>query len=144
VPSAYEEPQNQVASESLQKGSPVRRVARIVQAHGVEVDDVARRRRRLLERLLLSESRGAITRAAAEFAEAGFEFPDEQEVQLQLLAHFDENVVRAALEKLSGLLATQVPIKRPVLVQRLRRIEDSADDLALRDRAAEVRRALRD
>ncbi|HEX4338567.1 MAG TPA: hypothetical protein VH062_21830 [Polyangiaceae bacterium] len=122
---------------------PVRRSARIVQIGGKEADDGERERRKLLSRLMESQGRGAITRAADEFLQHGFELPNEQPVHLQLLEHFDETKARQSVEAMSRLLQTETPIKRPVLDQRLRRLEEHADEDATRELAADLRRALR-
>ncbi|HEY3493527.1 MAG TPA: hypothetical protein VGK73_02530 [Polyangiaceae bacterium] len=122
---------------------PPRRSARIVAAPSRDGDLTLRERERLLARLLASEGRSAITRAAEEFRRAGFEFPAEQPVLLQLLEHLDEAEVRASIGTLSGLLSRETPFKRPVFEQRLRRLEDAADEEATRHAAAELRRALR-
>jgi hypothetical protein len=122
---------------------PVRRAARIITLGGGAQDERRRELQRLLARLLSSEGRGAISRAADEFLRNGFELPDEQEVHLQLLEHFDESRARESLTTMARLLKEQPPIKRPVLDQRLRRLEEYADEAATRTLAAELRRAIR-
>ncbi len=92
---------------------------------------------------MASETRGAITRAADDYVLAGFEFPAEQQVQLQLLEHFDEERARSAIEVLARLFSSEPPQKKPILEQRLRRLEEYADEPATRDAAAELRRAIR-
>jgi hypothetical protein len=119
------------------------RSARIVQITRGDADDRERERQRLMNRLMCSETRGAITRAADEYARAGFEFPAEQPVQLQLLEHFDEDRARGAIEVLTRLIATESPLKKPILEQRLRRLEEYADEPSTREAAAELRRAIR-
>jgi len=84
-----------------------------------------------------------ISRAADECRRAGVEFPHEQAVQLQLLEHVDEGLARDAIAALGQLLSAEAPAKRPVLEQRLRRLEDTSDEEATRSAAAELRRALR-
>ena len=118
-----------------------KRAARIVQARAPSLEDG--QTQRLLARLLSSEGTGAITRAAKALLDAGVEFPLEQSVQLQLLEHADERRAQAAVAALSGLLARERPIKRPVLEQRLRRLEEHAEDANTRDAAATLRRTLR-
>jgi hypothetical protein len=120
-----------------------RRCARIVQPNGGDADATEKQRLRLLDRLLLSEGRGAISRAANEYRQAGFLFPEEQQVQLKLLEHFDENCAREALDTLSRLLEKQPPLQRPVLEMRLRRLEEYADDPGTREAAGVLRRAIR-
>ena len=120
-----------------------RRVAKIIQPNVVEMDDAEYRRQRLLERLLESEGRIAISRAARSLAEEELEIPEEQDYQLQLLEHMDEQCAQAAILALDRLLDHQLPIKRPILDQRLRRLEEEADEEETRRMAAELRRSLR-
>jgi hypothetical protein len=96
-----------------------------------------------LERLLSSDGRGSISRAADDFRRAGFDFPSDQAVQLQLLEHWDENLARSAIEVLRDIVTREPPLKRPVFDQRLRRLEDAAEDAATRTAASELRRVLR-
>jgi hypothetical protein len=109
----------------------------------VAVDDVELERRHLLARLLDSEGPGAVTRAANAYKKGGFQFPQEQPVQLALLEHSDEAEVCSALDVLTALLDEQAPIKLPVFEQRLKRLEDGAENPETRRRAAELRRVLR-
>jgi hypothetical protein len=125
-----------------QPPQPAKRAVRIVKG-AVAQGNGAEDRRHLLDRLLDSEGPGAVTRAANAYKEAGFEFPDEQPVQLKLLQHADEAEVCRALGVLATLLDEQAPIKLPVFEQRLKRLEDSAEDPETRVRAAELRRVLR-
>lgn len=122
---------------------PARRSARIVESRGLTGDERMRERERLLARLLRSEGRSAITRAADEFRRAGFEFPAEQAVQLQLLEHLDEAQARTSIAELGQILLREPPQKRPVFEQRLRRLEDTAEEEITRRAAAELRKALR-
>jgi hypothetical protein len=119
------------------------RTARIVSVSVQDRDARLVERERLLGRLLSSEGRGAITRVADQYLRAGFDFPIEQPVQLQLLEHLDEALVRGAIEALRGILTSEQPLKRPIFEQRLKRLEDSADEEATRSAASELRRALR-
>jgi hypothetical protein len=121
---------------------PAKRAARIVTSAS-SLDDAELERRHLLERLLDSEGPSAVTRAANAYRKGGFSFPEEQPVQLKLLEHSDEGEVCSALEVLASLLDQQTPIKLPVFEQRLKRLEDSAENLETRNRAAELRRVLR-
>jgi hypothetical protein len=122
---------------------PPRRSARIVATPTRDPDATLRERERLLARLLASEGPSAITRAADEYRRAGFEFPAEQPVLLQLLEHLDEALARNSMGALAELLVREAPFKRPVFEQRLRRLEDGADEEATRRAAAELRRTLR-
>ena len=119
-----------------------RRDARIVQRKEDEIDDTERTRRRLLSRYLAAEGRAAITHAADAYFGEGFTLPAEQEVQLKLLEHFDEARAVQAVSALSLLIDEDDPIQLPVLRQRLRRLEDHAEDLNLRSAATELRRRL--
>ena len=119
------------------------RAARIVQVQSTGLDDREKLRLKLIDRLLHSEGRVAITRAAREISEAGFEFPVVQDVQLQLLEHFDEGCAHQAICHLAELLNDEAPIKRPLFEQRLRRLEEFADDADTRQAAAELRRTVR-
>lgn len=121
--------------------APARRAARIVT--GPALDDAELERRHLLARLLDSEGPAAVTRAANAYKKGGYEFPLEQPVQLALLEHSDESEVCSALDALTALLDEQAPIKLPVFEQRLKRLEDGAENPETRQRAAELRRVLR-
>ncbi len=83
-----------------------------------------------------------MTKAAEDFANAGFELPEEQEVMLKLLDHGRDDRVLAALEGLARLLVEEPPQRRPVLEARLRRLEDDADDVDVRDLAGSLRKQL--
>lgn len=120
-----------------------RRAARIVQASERPVDDGEQKRQRTLERLRLADGRSAVTRAADAVFAAGIELPEDQETQLQMLEHLDERRVLTALAVLGRLCAEEPARKRPVLEQRLRRIEEYAEEAATRDAAALLRRSLR-
>jgi hypothetical protein len=130
------------AAVELPATAPAKRAARIV-ASPAALDEVELERRHLLSRLLDSEGPTAVTRAANAFRKGGFSFPEEQPVQLKLLEHSDEGEVCHALEVLATLLDQQTPIKLPVFEQRLKRLEDSAENPETRGRAADLRRVLR-
>lgn len=133
-----EEPKN--ATQGAEKP---RRVARIALAQSASLDDDELRRERLLDRLVACEGRSAISRIANEFWSNDIPVPEEQEVQLQLLEHVDERRARDAIDAMSRLLRAEAPIKRPILDQRLRRLEDEADEAETREKAGELRRWLR-
>jgi hypothetical protein len=120
-----------------------RRAARIVAPVRKDEDARVRERARLLDRLLSSDGRGSISRAADDFRRAGFDFPSEQAVQLQLLEHWDETLARSAIEALRELVSREPPLKRPIFEQRLRRLEDAGEEASTRDAASELRRVLR-
>jgi hypothetical protein len=119
-----------------------KRAARIV-GTPVALDDSELERRHLLTRLLDSEGPAQVTRAANAYRKAGFQFPEEQPVQLKLLEHSDEAEVCAALEVLTALLDEQAPVQLPVFEQRLKRLEEGAEEAETRNRAAQLRRVLR-
>lgn len=133
----------QAAKKGELPATPVRRTARIVQLDGKPVGEKELERRRLLQRLLDCEGRSAISHAAEAYLNAGFEFPDDQEVQLQLLEHFNEDRARRAIDALQTIMVREAPKKRPVFEQRLRRLEEYADELSTREAAATLRRTLR-
>lgn len=128
--------------EESPAAATTKRAARIVTV-AASLDDAELERRHLLARLLDSEGPSAITRAANAYRKRGFSYPLEQPVQLKLLEHSDEAEVCCALDALANLLDEQTPIKLPVFEQRLKRLEDSAENSETRSRAAELRRALR-
>jgi hypothetical protein len=136
-------PAESVAASERAEDEKPHRSARIVSAEKHDLDARVVERERLLGRLLASEGRGAITRAADQFLRAGFDFPVEQPVQLQLLEHHDEALVRCALDALRVIVTQEPPLKRPIFEQRLRRLEDSAEEETTRAAASELRRALR-
>lgn len=119
-----------------------RRAARIVKAteHAVAPDN---REQRLLERLMRSQGRVAISRAADELWEGKFKAPRQQEVQIQLLEHENEHRARDAVFVMAELLQRESPIQRPILDQRLRRLEEFAEDPITRDAARALRRSMR-
>jgi hypothetical protein len=90
-----------------------------------------------------SDGRVQISRAADEYLGCGFELPDRQDVYLQLLEHFDEERARQSITAITRLLAKESPLKRPVLDQRLRRLEEYADEPVTRSMAAALRRTIR-
>ena len=102
----------------------------------------AAQREKLLARLLDAQGRATVTKAAEDFARAGFAFPRDQELQLALLEHNEEQRVRDALVILSEILAVEPPKRRTVLESRLKRLEECAEESSTRDLAEKLRRAL--
>jgi hypothetical protein len=136
-------PSAEARSEDTFAETPRRpREARIVQRRETTIDETEQTRRRLLSQYMASEGRSAITRAADNYLRAGFEIPAEQEAQLQLLEHLDESLARQAIAVLKELIQVDPPRKLPLFRQRLRRLEDHAEDPATREAASELRRAL--
>lgn len=115
---------------------------KIVVPRGPTTDPKEIERERMISALLAAPSRPAITAPTAALLSAGHALPESQDVQLQLLEHTDESMVRGAIESLSVILAREPARRRPVLEQRLKRIEEFADDAATRDAAAALRRKL--
>lgn len=132
----------QNGADKLNGAERPRRVVRIAAATSSTVDEREQRRERLLERLSTCEGRSAISRIADELFEGGG-VPEEQPYQIQLLEHVHEQRAWAALRVMARLLDRQSPIKRPILDQRLRRLEEEADEVLLRAEARELRRRLR-
>lgn len=116
-----------VAPEAAAPESGGRRGGRVVVGARV-LDAKEAERERLLERLLGAEGRPRITGAADAYLAAGFTFPLHQDVQLQLLEHRDEAVIRGAIEGWLQLLEDEEPKRRAVLESRLKRIQELADD----------------
>lgn len=113
---------------------------RIVLASPPQADPRTAERQKLLSRLLLAEGRPSVSKAADEFLKAGFNFPEEQDVFLQLLEHAREEHVRGAIDRLDTILAGELPKRRAVLESRLRRIEQFAEDAETRTAAERLRR----
>ena len=133
------DPEAEKAVES-KNGTPSKPGGRIVLASPPQADSRAGERQKLLGKLLVAEGRPSVSKAADEFTKAGFTFPDEQDVYLQLLEHAREEHVRTALDTLDRLLAGELPKRRAVLESRLRRIEQFAEDGETREAAARLRR----
>lgn len=132
-------PRRDVSAEPAPTPTPTK-VGRIVLAPPPQSDPKAVERQKLLSKLLGAEGRPGISKAANDFLRAGFAFPNEQDVHLQLLEHSDEGHVRAAIETLSSLLVGELPKRRAVLDSRLRRIEEFAEEAGTRDAAKALRR----
>ena len=113
---------------------------RIVLAPAPQTDARGAERQKLLNRLLVAEGRPGVSKAADAFLAAGFTFPEEQDVYLQLLEHANEEHVRGAIDVLDGILAGELPRRRAVLESRLRRIEQFAEDASTRTAAERLRR----
>jgi hypothetical protein len=116
-----------------------RRAARIVQVTKSTLEP-GNREQQLIDRLLRSQGRGAISRAADDLWESQFVAPKRQEIQIQLLEHENEHRARDAVFIMAELLQREAPIKRPVLDQRL---QTSAEDPITRDAAGALRRSMR-
>ncbi len=119
-----------------------RRDARIVQRKEEDIDEKEQLRRRLLSQYLSSEGRAAITRAADNYLDAGFEMPREQAIQIRLLEHFDEARGFSALKVLQELLRLDEPEHVPIRKQRLQRLEEYAEESATQKLAGELRKIL--
>jgi hypothetical protein len=117
-------------------------VARIVLPPAPDADPKHAERRRLLGKFLTATGSASISKAANAFLAAGFDFPEDQETHVQMLEHVDEERVRESIAKLVSIFAGELPKRRPIIEQRLRRIEDQADDLDTRQAAAALRRML--
>lgn len=138
-------PNGRAAEGDLQGGSSGvvrRRAVRIVQVTNNALAP-GNREQMLIDRLIRSQGRGAISRAADDLWESKFVAPKRQEIQIQLLEHENEHRARDAVFAMAELLQREAPIKRPVLDQRLRRLETSAEDPITRDAAGALRRSMR-
>ncbi|MEO8906247.1 MAG: hypothetical protein ABI488_26780 [Polyangiaceae bacterium] len=142
APAAEAKPAHSLAAVSQEPTPPAKRAARIVTG-APPVDDTELERRHLLSRLLDCVGPAAVARAAKAYLKGGFSFPEEQPVQLKLLEHTDEAEVCRALDVLTALLDQQAPIQLPIFEQRLKRLEEGAENPETRARAAELRRVLR-
>lgn len=114
----------------------------VLPSQPAQTDPLMEERKRLLSKLLVAEGRPKISKAAAEFLRAGFDFPVDQDVYLQLLEHNDDHYVRSAIDGLSSLLAAEEPKRRAILESRLRRIEEYAEEADTRKAADQLLRKL--
>jgi uncharacterized small protein (DUF1192 family) len=126
--------------EGARSGGAAKPGQRIVLAPAPNADPRTLERQKLLNKLLIAEGRPSVSKAADAFITAGFTFPEEQDVYLQLLEHANEEHVRGAIDVLDGILAGELPKRRAVLESRLRRIEQFAEDAATRTAAERLRR----
>ncbi len=135
--------QRRANRDRRRKVEPARRPdARIIGSATGTTDPQELERERLLDRLLAAEGRPSITTAADAFRDAGFEFPQAQEIWLQLLEHQDEERITEAIEQFAIILADEPPQRRAVLESRLRRIEEYADESSTKQAATSLRRML--
>jgi hypothetical protein len=134
------EPEPEEKPQRGTSGGTGKPAGRIVLAPAPNADPRTAERQKLLGKLLHAEGRPGITKAADEFIKAGFTFPEEQDVYLQLLEHGKEEHVRTAIDVLGGLLAGELPKRRAVLESRLRRIEQFAEEPSTRAAAERLRR----
>jgi len=118
--------------------------ARIIAGPKRDADPNELDRERLLGRVLVAEGRPSITKACDAYVDAGFDFPPEQKVWLQILEHRDEGRVVEAIERLGHLLDENPPERRAVLESRLRRIEEYADEPRTQRAASDLRRLIKD
>jgi tRNA(Ile)-lysidine synthase TilS/MesJ len=132
------EKKSEVVDEK-EKEVPATTLPRVVEASNPDAA-VSNKRQDLLRKIGSAQGSKAISDAIEAFLTAGHTLPDDQEVFLQMLEHRNETRVREAIVQLERLIAGQLPKRKPVLVQRLKRIEEMADDLETRDAAATLRR----
>lgn len=128
------------AAETLEKLVPSVKVARVVEPASEAASTQGNKRQELLRKLGAAQGSKAISDLTDALFNAGFTMPDDQELWLQVLEHRDESRVRDAIERLGHLLAGQLPKRKPVLVQRLKRLEENADESATREAAGTLRR----
>lgn len=135
------------AAAKMEKLVPEVALPRVVEALATDgaagtdgATPASNKRQDLLRKINNAKGSKAISDAVEAFLTAGHTLPDDQEIFLQMLEHRDEQRVREAIEQLERLLAGQSPKRKPVLVQRLKRIEENADEAETRDAAATLRR----
>jgi hypothetical protein len=115
---------------------------KIIVPRGPSLDPGTLERQRLVASLLAAQGRPAVTQATEALLAAGHPLPDDQEAHLQVLEHADEARVRASLASLAAILSHEPARRRPVLEQRLKRIEEFAEEQATREAATALRRKL--
>lgn len=115
---------------------------KIVTPRPPSTDPTVLERERLLAALLAAGDRASVTRITEALLAAGHSIPETQEAHLQVLEHTDEARVRASLSVLDVILAREPAKRRPVLEQRLKRLEESAEELSTREAATALRRKL--
>ena len=134
------DPEPEDASKTKSPGPAKANGRSIVLAVPTQVDPRTAERQKLLHKLLNAEGRPSVSKAADAFISAGFTFPEEQDVYLQLLEHGNEEHVRGAIAMLNRILAGELPKRRAMLESRLRRIEQFAEDPSTRAAAEHLRR----
>jgi hypothetical protein len=113
------------------EGKPVRRVAKKYS------------REEMHARFVKAQGSHAITEAFEAFSYAGYALDDDdQEGWLQVLEHRDESKVRGAIEKLRTEFARKPARHKPLLIQRLRRLEDNADEPETVAAAGDLRKSV--
>jgi hypothetical protein len=131
VPAGEPEASGDAGEGAADGAKPVRRVAKKYS------------RDEMHARLVKAQGSHAITDAVEAFFFAGYTLEeDDQEGWLQLLEHKDEARVREAIERLRKSFLRKPVRHKPLLSQRLRRIEDNADEPATREAAADLRKSL--
>ncbi|MDP3274875.1 MAG: hypothetical protein Q8Q09_06725 [Deltaproteobacteria bacterium] len=97
-------------------------------------------REEMYARLLKAQGSQPITTAVDSFFAAGHELDEEDDAAwVQVLEHRDETRVREAIDKLAQRATSKLAMHRLVLLQRLRRIEESGDERETREAAAVFR-----
>lgn len=128
------------AVQTVERMLPAVKLAKLVETPADAGPVVPNKRQELLRKIAAAQGSRPISDALDVFFAAGHTLPDDQEVYLQMLEHRDEARVREAIARLESLLAGQLPKRKPVLVQRLKRLEEDAEEAATRDMALALRR----
>ena len=115
---------------------------KIVSPRPPSTDPSILERDRLVAALLAASDRTSVTRTTEALLSTGHAIPETQEAHLQVLEHTDESRVRASLSTLDAILSREPARRRPVLEQRLKRLEESAEELSTREAATALRRKL--
>jgi hypothetical protein len=126
--------------ETPAEHKPRPRSARIVSASGQDPTGASSSASACSLGSLSSEGRGAVTRAADQYLRAGFEFPLEQPRAAPAARASGRGAGTGRVETLRGIVVSEPPLKRPILEQRLKRLEDSAEEAETRAAATELRR----
>lgn len=128
------------AVQAVERILPTVKLARLVETPSDAGPTPPNKRQEMLRKIGAAQGSRPISDALDVFFAAGHTLPDDQEVYLQMLEHRDEARVREAITRLEHLLAGQLPKRKPVLVQRLKRLEEDAEESATRDLALGLRR----
>lgn len=128
------------AVEKIEKMMPSIVLPKVVQTATEGDTPAVNRRQDMLRKINAAQGSKPISDTIDAFLQAGYVLPDDQEIFLQMLEHRDETRVREAIQKLEQLLMGQLPRRKPVLVQRLKRLEEHAEDDDTRSAAAQLRR----
>jgi hypothetical protein len=116
-------------------------VARLVSEKGADLPSQEKSRRpELVKKIRMSEGRAEVNALLDELLSFST-LPDDWDVLVRALDHHRPEVVKAALEQILKLLATERPARKASLVQRVKGLAEGEDE-DLRELAEKVRAAL--